>query len=245
MDYLRAFTIGSSGLIIFSTLNYIKNFKEDEIDNYVFIIPIYYGIMAMLSLLIGNLFNLSLNMRLFIISIISSIIITLYSNYINRYDKYIQEKPANKLYIIIQDIIRQIIIFNIIIYYFTINLSKSYPIKLFVIGSSIFSYFITYYRVLEKKKELKYSYKYFAINEPFIQGIFWMIGVYILHKILKIKLLNSLILYQIISSILMALIAKIFNLYTYKKIELIKYLSRMIIVGFIKIPGIYLLIKNL
>ena len=156
-----------------------------------------------------------------------------------------KEKKSNTIYIIIQDIIRQLIVFNIVIYYLTTYFSKSWPIKMFVIGSSIFSYIITYTRVLQKKQDLNFSYKYFAINEPVIQGTFWTLGVYILHIALKYKLINSLFMYQIISSIIMLIIAVYFKMYQYRNYEWFSYFMRLILVGFIKIIPVYYLLTEL
>ena len=217
MEYLKAFTIGTSGFVTYSLLSDIAFDKKYKYSKYYsFIIPIFYGLMTMFSVYIGNIFNLSLKLRLFIISIISIIIIIIFNYYVNKYTNYYKDK-LNLLFIIIRDIINQLIVFNIIIFYFITNFSKSESLKIFIIGSSIFSYLVTYIKVYFKdNKQLNnYDYKYFTITEPFVQGIGLVIGLYILQHIFKYKLIKSLILYTIIiSSILMAFTANSFKLYT-------------------------------
>ena len=90
--------------------------------------------------------------------------------------------------------------------------------KIFIIGSSLFSYYLNYYSVSKgailtagsdsKKPVVNYDYKDFAITEPFVHGFPLIIGLYIGVKILKLNLVTSMILYQIISTFIMTLIAK-------------------------------------
>ena len=72
MEYLKAFTIGSSGLVIFPLLSNIANDNRYEYSKkYPLTIPIYYGIMSILALYIGTKFKVSLYIRFLIVSIIS------------------------------------------------------------------------------------------------------------------------------------------------------------------------------
>ena len=250
MEYLKAFTIGTSGIVSFSLFSSIIYDEKYEYHNiFSFIIPIYYGIMCMISLYIGNKLGLSLQSRLLIISLVSITIIILGNHLlINKYQQENDKDKNNDFLFIIQDSIRQLIVFNIIIYYFTTNFSKSRLLKNFVIGSSIFSYIFAYLKVYWKdyKNINNYDYKYFTLTEPFVQGIGLTIGLYILHIKMKINLIKSLILYQIISSIVMAVIGYIKKMYKFNDIEWItNYLRGLLISGCIKTIPIYYLIQNL
>ena len=88
MDYLKAFVIGSSGLVIFPLLSKIANdnryeYSKEYSKKHPLIIPIYYGIMSMLALYIGTKFKVSLYIRFLIVSIISIIIILSTNHFLN------------------------------------------------------------------------------------------------------------------------------------------------------------------
>ena len=75
MEYLKAFTIGSSGLVIFPLLSSIANDSRYEYSKkFPLTIPIYYGLMSMLALYIGTNYKLPLQHRFLIVSIISILI---------------------------------------------------------------------------------------------------------------------------------------------------------------------------
>jgi len=73
-QYIESFVIGSSFpvfvLFFYGVLN-LKN-RNFSYEDYTFKAPLYFGILNVLSLYIGNKFGLSLQQRLFITSLISS-----------------------------------------------------------------------------------------------------------------------------------------------------------------------------
>ena len=177
-------------------------------------------------------------------------------------DKYYIKNKIKKhktIYYIIQDIIRELITFNLIIYTLFILFNRYDFMKIFIIGSSIFSYYFNYYSVSKdailtagsgsKKNVINYDYKDFAITEPFVHGIFLPIGLYIGIHILKLNIIVSMILYQIITTFIMTLIARSTKMYILNDKEWInKYFIRLsimcIIRGFIIIALIkYFMIK--
>ena len=241
MEYLKAFTIGSSGLVIFPLLSSIANDSRYEYSKkFPLTIPIYYGLMSMLALYIGTNYKLPLQHRFLIVSIISILIILVSNHYLN--DKYYTNTKQNNLFLVLQDIIRQLIIF-IVIFYLTENFSKSVPLKIFIIGSSMFSYYINYYLSLNADI-LKYDPKYFVITEPFVQGCSLMIGLYIGINYFKLNLLKSYIIYNIISTLIMVMIAKYLELYV-EKYHWTKYNFHLLMSGFMKMFIYFYLIKNL
>ena len=141
---------------------------------------------------------------------------------------------------------RHIINFNLIIYYFTKYFSDYYWLKIFIIGSSIFSYFITYLKVIWKDYEnkLNYNYKVFAVTEPFIQGFDLVISLFILQNVFKFNLKSSLILWNVIGSCIQLFLAYYYKTYKYVGIEWVYYFLRTIGTGFIKIIIFYYLITN-
>ena len=244
MDYLKAFVIGSSGLVIFPLLSKIANdnryeYSKEYSKKHPLIIPIYYGIMSMLALYIGTKFKVSLYIRFLIVSIISIIIILSTNHFFN--DKYYIHSKQNNLFLVTQDIIRQFIIF-IVLLFLTMNFSKYEVLKIFIIGGCVFSFFINYLALDADK--LNYDPKYFVITEPFVQGISLAMGLYISMYYFKLNLIKSFILHNVISTIIMVLIMKYLKLY--KEIELkIPYIFTLLISGFIKIPIYIYLINNL
>ena len=213
MDYLKAFVIGSSGLVVFPELSKLPNDNRYDYSKiYSFIIPIYYGLMGIIALFIRNRFELSLQRSLLVVSVISISLIQLLNYNFN--DKYYINSKQNNLFLIIQDIIRQFIIFSIM-YYLTINFTKSDILKIFIIGSSSIFYLINYY-ASTKSNDLNYDYKYFVITEPIIQGFYMALSLYIGMKYFKLSYTYSIVLiYLIIGNILMVLIAHKLRLYKF------------------------------
>ena len=70
MDYLRSFTIGTSGPIVAQHFApyYLEKWENQgfPFKTYSIALPIYYGLMSMLALYLGKRFNWSLEKRLFI-----------------------------------------------------------------------------------------------------------------------------------------------------------------------------------
>ena len=250
MDYLKAFTIGTSGLVTFSLLSDIAfDNKYNYSKDYSFIVPIFYGLMTILSVYIGKTFNLSLQLQLFIISIISFILVILFNYYVDNYKNYYEENKQDLLYVILRDIINQLIIFNIIIYYLSVNFSKLEFLRIFIIGSSIFSYLITYLKVnsLDDKKIIKYKFKNFSFTEPFIQGVGLVISLYILQDIFKLPLKISLLIFLVVFiPVTMSLINSYLKLYKSKgTYTVLNYSEGMILNGIIKYIPLYYLLMNL
>mgnify|MGYP003325366268 CR=1 FL=1 len=275
MEYLKAFTIGTSGLVLFQHLAPLSLVDIDYYDYsykaYSIVLPIYYGLWSMFALFIKNKFNISLRLSLFIISILSIFSVTycvydakncnIFGNIICKYNNKLckffspnkMRKPysyyTNKewLLYILRNGSRHLINFNLIIYYFSKYFSDYYWLKIFIIGSSIFSYFITYLKVIWKDSENKinYDYRVFAVIEPFIQGFDLIISLYILQNIFKFNLRHSLILWNIIGSFIQTFLAYKYKTYNYTNSEWLYYFLRTIVTGFIKIIFFYYLINNL
>ena len=219
MEYLKEFIIGSSILVTFPLLtNYSNYFKYNYNIKYSFIIPIYYGLMCILSIYIKKRFKLSYQLSLLITSILSCIVILRVNHVL--IDKYYIKNKSKKhktTYYIIQDIIRELITFNLIMYTLSTLFDKYKFVKLFVIGSSIFIYYLGYYSISKgailaagsrgKKNVINFDYKDFTISEPFSLGVGLVIGVYVGVNILKLNLFNSVILYYIIAAVFMTFYA--------------------------------------
>jgi hypothetical protein len=275
MEYLKAFTIGTSGAVLFQHLAPLsltnKNYYDYSYKAYSIALPFHYGLWTIFALFIKNTLKLSLRTSLFIISILSitSVTYCLYDaehcnflgnticNYNSKLCKFFTPNKMRKPYInyttkewllyFLRNGSRHIINFNLIIYYFTKYFSDYYWLKIFIIGSSIFSYFITYLKVIWKDYEskLNYDYEVFAVAEPFIQGFDLMISLYILQNIFKFNLKYSLILWNIIGSCIQTFLAYKYKTYKYIGIEWLYYFLRTIITGFIKIIIFYYLITYL
>lgn len=120
-QYLKSFVIGSSFpvfiqfFISVSLMNKVRNYSY---ESYTLIAPLYLGLMNMLSLYIGNKYNLLLGRRLFYTSIISPIIVILFVTLNKSYNFTNAER--NKYYCII--FIKYFIAFNIIIYFLESNI---------------------------------------------------------------------------------------------------------------------------
>ena len=266
MEYLKSFTIGTSGIVSYSLLSYLTSQKKESykysLEKYALAIPIYYGCMTMLSTYIGKEYEsfrqkmikdnqeiskhlpiLSLQGQLLLTSLLSIILITTFSYYINRYKHY---NKIHHPFILEIDSVRELLVFNIIIFYFITNFSKNELLRYFIIGSSIFSYIYSYTYIIRNIHLINYKFTNFTMTEPFVQGLGWTIGIYILHKKLGIELLQTLLIYQVIATIVMGTVGYRMKLYKYKGIEWInRYLGPMFINGFIKVFPIYYLLTNL
>lgn len=116
--YLTAFIVGSS-LPVFALFFYgVAGYKQNNIINYSYerytlLAPLYFGVMTMIALYISNIMNISLQISLFIVSILSIIIISTLITSINAY-KFSTQKQWYNQYITIS--IAHLITYNIIIY---------------------------------------------------------------------------------------------------------------------------------
>ena len=121
MEYLKAFIIGSSWIVVVQSLYmaaYHRNKKNWCYQNYSLIAPLWFGIWNVISLVIADYFNLTLRMRYLVISIISYFIILSIAKGFNTYN-YTQ-KEWNEYYIYM--FIKYILTWNIIVYYIEKNI---------------------------------------------------------------------------------------------------------------------------
>lgn len=250
MEYLKAFTIGTTGPVWFLHMFLLslknKNYYDYSFKAYSLIAPTYYGIMSMLAIYFKKKFNITVRASLFLTSILSIILVTSL-NYIlsSKYFKpYINYNTKDWIEYIIKNSSRHLIAFNLIIYYFTKYFSEYYWFKVFIITSSIFSYFITYINVLyaDSKNKLNYRYETFASFESIIQGFTITISVFLLMYILKINILQALFLGNIIGPFLMVISAYYLNTYRYKNIEWFYYFIRGILTEIIRTTIVYYLL---
>ena len=254
MDYLKSFTIGTSGPVFFPHIALLslkdENFYDYSFKTYSLLGPIYYGLMNMLSVYLGKIFHLSLQLRLFFISILSILFIVSLNFFVSRkkYKPYKNYTSKEWLSYILLNGSRHLIAFNLVIFNFTKYFSTSWPLRVFIIGSSFFSYFITYLKVLwlDYKKKLNYDYRTFAVGEPFIQGSDLLISLFILQKIFGLGLKLSLLIWNFSSSFIWLFIAHTMKTYTHKnQYEWLIAFTRVLLTGFIKIVPIYYLLTNL
>lgn len=248
MDYLKSFIIGSSGLVFFqhlALLSLIPGKYEIPYKLYSFILPTYYGVMNMLALLIGKKFDLSLQLRLFIISIISPIFVLLINIFYSRrhYKPYKNFKLNEWIAYFLTNGSRHLIAFNIVAYFFE-KYFDYLPLKIFIIGSSSLSFLMTYLKVILVEDKTNYDYKLFAPLEPFIQGFDLLISLYIFHYILKYNIKDSLGLWSVSSSILWFILAYTRKTYKYKGSEWINPFIRILVTGIFKAYLFDYLIKN-
>ena len=260
MKYLKSFIIGTSGFAIFPLLTNYTNYSKYNYDKKLsFIIPIYYGLLCILSQILTR-FNISHQYSLFIISLLSCIVVILINHImIDKYHITNKSVKHKTYYYLLQDITRELITFNLIIYTLYNLFDKYDTMKIFIIGSSIFSYYFNYYSVSKgailtagsggNKNVVNYDYKDFAITEPVLHGLGLIIGLYIGIHVFRMNLIITMILYQIISTYLTTLFARKYKVYILNdKDWIMKYFLRLsimcIIRGFIIIALIkYFMIK--
>lgn len=116
MNYLKSFVIGSSwgAVIMFyaTVFNINTNIRNYSDKQYAMIAPLYLGIMNMASLYLAQMFNLSLQQRLFLISIISIILVISFAKLTNVYNFTTNEWKTYYIGVVVH----YLIVFNIIIY---------------------------------------------------------------------------------------------------------------------------------
>jgi len=223
MDYLTSFIIGTSPLITFQHFApmALQNKTNIPYKKYAILAPLYYGLMSMLALGIGKQFDLSLELRLFITSIISIIFITSLNYFYSRkrYEPYKSYTTKEWLYYIIRNGSRHIIAFNLIMLYLEKYFPQSEWLKIFVIGSSAFSYLFAYYDIskLDDLGLINYDYRTFAVVEPFNDGFLYLFYLFILTKLFNFSLKQSLLIKTVLSPIIWLVgIKYIFNTYGYE-----------------------------
>lgn len=90
MEYLRAFVIGSSLMVVIPHLYAVANLDETKMNytykQYSFAAPLYYGIMNMISLYLALIFQLTPRNRYLLIGTISPLIVISFSYIVKTYD---------------------------------------------------------------------------------------------------------------------------------------------------------------
>ena len=89
MKYLKQFVIGSSALVVFPFYYAVQNNQPKKTYTYyryTFLAPIWFGLWNIISLILADYFNLSLRMRFFLISILSSLSIMSIATYFKSYN---------------------------------------------------------------------------------------------------------------------------------------------------------------
>lgn len=115
MKYLKSFLIGSSYFVtlpFFYTVQMNQPKKNYSYFFYTLIAPIWFGLWNMVSLWMGEKYHFTLKMRIFIISIISSLSIMIFATNYNSYDFIYKEWIRYYIYIFI----KYMLSWNIIIY---------------------------------------------------------------------------------------------------------------------------------
>ena len=254
MDYLKSFIIGSSGPVIFQHLALLaladKNYYDYSYKIYSLVPPLYYGFMTMLALFLGKTFGLSLRLRLFITSIISILFVFLFNYFYSRhhYKPYKEYNKKEWLSYILKHSARHLVAFNIIVYFLEDYFSVSFPLRVFVIGSSAISYLMTYLKVmyLDTQGKTNYTYETFAVFEPFIQGFDLLASVLFLYSFLQFSLQTTLLLWAILGSILWLILAYNYQTYDYQtKNEWFNAFMRILMTGFVKAIIFYYLLTYL
>ena len=122
--YLKAFTIGSSYPVFFIFMFIVKNIKSKKykFDNYIFLLPVYFGLVNLVSLLWQEAFHLSYDQRYLLVGIASSMLTSFFSLYKKTYNwESINDK--------IKYIIMIWILHNFVIQIIMKNLNKTFIIN--------------------------------------------------------------------------------------------------------------------
>lgn len=88
-NYLRAFVIGSSFLVVLPHLFAVSRLDESKLNytykQYSFVVPMYYGLMNALSLYIALTFDLTNTIRYLLIGSISPLLVISFSYFMKTY----------------------------------------------------------------------------------------------------------------------------------------------------------------
>src|SRR4029078_1265178 len=120
---LTSFIIGTSIIVLFLFyigVIYNKN-KTYSFELYVFLAPLYFGLMNAISKYIANKYNINERKRLLITSIISAILISTLATLKPAYNYNQKEWIRYYIYIFI----KHLFIYNIIIYYLEKKINKN------------------------------------------------------------------------------------------------------------------------
>jgi hypothetical protein len=251
MDYLKAFTIGSSGLTWVQHVALLALKDETEfgvsIKAYSMIAPIYFGLMTMLAFFIRSKYKFSLAKSLFLVSIISITLVTSLNYFVSSKSIVPYKNYTNNEWIsyIFTNGGRHIIEFNLIIYYFAKYFSTNYWLRVFIIGSSFLSFAPTYLRVmhLDNKDKINYSFRNFVAYEATMHGVLLVLSLFIIQKLFGNNLKNNLIIYGSVTAVGWLILAYYFK--TYKHKTLTQWLEAFIYVCFKHVIVIFVIYQLL
>lgn len=248
-NYLKSFTIGTSWPVWIQHLSALalkdKSYYDYSFETYSVILPIYYGLMGMLALYLRERYNLSLERSLFTTSCISIIFVVMLNYFVSRKKFKPYKKYTNREWLeyILRNGARHLIAFNLIMYYTEKNFSTFPNLKIFIIGSSLFSYLMTFLKIqnLKKKGHVNYDYRLFAVFEPLLQGLYLLISLSVLKNF---SLEKSMFILALVGAIGWYILARTFKTYNYDCDEWDEAFIRVLITS-IKFVGIYYLLLNL
>ena len=121
MKYLKQFVIGSSYIVFapfFYAVEKSQPKKTYSYYDYTLIAPVWFGIWNIISLLLAEYFNLTMQQRYILVSIISSLSVMVIATYLKSYNFTNEEWKKYYLYIFI----KYMLVWNIIIYNIEKNL---------------------------------------------------------------------------------------------------------------------------
>jgi len=115
MKYLKQFIIGSSYLVFlpyFYAVQKSRTNKNYTYFHYTLVAPVWLGLWNVISLIISERFNLSMQMRFVVVSIISSLSIMFIATYFNTYNFTKDEWKKYYFHIFI----KYLMIWNLVVY---------------------------------------------------------------------------------------------------------------------------------
>nr|QBK88669.1 MAG: hypothetical protein LCMiAC01_03470 [Mimivirus LCMiAC01] len=115
MKYLKQFIIGSSYLVFlpyFYSVQKSQSKKNYSYFKYTLIAPVWLGVWNVISLILAEYFNLSMEMRFLVVSIISSLCIMFIATYLKSYNFDKDEWKKYYFYIFV----KYLIIWNLVVY---------------------------------------------------------------------------------------------------------------------------------
>lgn len=124
MKYLKQFVVGSCCIVTFPFMfgfNRLKN-KNGNYVTYSYLVALYFGLANMLSLVLADIFNLTINQRFLLITILSLIVTTFFAEKLKIYHTLYDFKKHEwiKYYLLL--IVSYTIVFNIIIKNIELNI---------------------------------------------------------------------------------------------------------------------------
>lgn len=265
MDYLKAFTIGTAGLVSMTHIASIATKEPDyfefDFHAYSIIAPIYYGLISMLALYLTTTYNLSTSKGFFITSIISITLVRLLNitsrHYYRPYNQFNFRQWINYA---LGNTTRHLFNINLVLPFLTTQYDTSIWWKLFILGNSALAYLPTYLSVirLDKLGITNYDYKHFASLEHLIHAfdLLLFIAPLVLYFNYDLptgsqSLANSpllptaFIIWRVLSSTLWVYFAQKLHLYNYQTLEeWFQAFIRVSLLGALKAYTIYYMIQN-